>query len=87
MTSEPMFPLPLSAHRTFVRVVEIDLDLGTWGLEGACRGCGWSSDAPRAFYASAWEDCYRHCRDEAERQETGWYGQLFDRLPVPGEDF
>lgn len=78
MTSEPMFPLPLSHHRTYVRMVEIPLDPSAWGMEGVCRGCGWKSDAIRAFYASAWEDCYLHARTVAEEQETGWYGQLFD---------
>lgn len=79
MTSEPMFPLPLSAHRTFVRVVEVPLGPSSWAMEGACRGCDWMSDHPRAFYAAAWEDCLHHAEAVAEELGSGWYGQLFDR--------
>jgi hypothetical protein len=82
VTSEPMFPLPVSHHRTYVRVVEIDDSLSQWALEGVCRGCGWVSWPPRAFYASAWEDCFHHAQEVANQAGTAWYGRLYDHRDV-----
>ena len=78
MEPSELFPLPPSAHKTFVRIVELPEGLDGYALEGVCRGCDWHSEAIRAFYASAWEDCFVHRRDVHDHDETGWYAATDD---------
>lgn len=72
MTSEPLFPMPASYHRTYVRVVELPWPLDGCGLEAVCRMCYWRSPALRVFYATAWEDALKHRQDVADEEELGW---------------
>jgi len=82
MTSEPLFPLPPSAHWTYVRVVELWELKPTVALEGVCRSCGWKSPHVRAFYHRAWEDCMEHHeRVQAESLAAGSGEGPFDSAP------
>lgn len=72
MTSEPMFPMPASYHRTYVRVVTLPWPLDGVALEAVCRMCYWRSPALRAYYASAWEDALLHRQEVADEEELAW---------------
>lgn len=73
MTSEPLFPLPPSEHRPYVRVVELIGDTLVVALEGVCRACDWKSPHPLPFYEQAWQSCQDHREDVAARYFLDWY--------------
>lgn len=74
METSEFFPLPPGSHHTLIRVQEVPTYPAETSYVGACRACEWTSAAPRSFYDTAWEDCYRHRQLMDELARPHWFG-------------